>query len=113
MIKAMQAQIKTSQDKIKSLESLLSQKKETSDKTTGDQDKHANLTCRKCKKKGHIAKNCPEKTESSDKKDGNADKGKDSKKTGPTSPYKIPPTDNEPKTKKIEDVECAWCDRCK
>jgi len=38
------------------------------------------------------------------------DKDKDSKKTGPTSPFKIPPKDNEPKSKKIGDVEASWCE---
>ncbi len=77
-----------------------------------DKDKHANLTCRKCKKKGHIAKNCPEKKEGT-KSEGateDKDKDKDSKKTGPTSPFKIPPKDNEPKSKKIGDVEASWCE---
>jgi len=107
MIKAMQAQIK-------SLE--LQRKKDDANTTKEAGSWHANLTCRKCKKKGHIAKNCQ------DKKDGGAttegastdkDKNKDSKKTGPTSPFKIPPKDTEPKSKKINDIECAWCDRCK
>jgi len=37
---------------------------------------HVNITCQKCKKKGHIAKNCPEKKEET-KTEGEADKGKD------------------------------------
>jgi len=104
MIKAMQARITT-------LEGSLSHKKNDANKTNEGGDRHTNLTCRKCKKKGHIAKNCPDKKEATEKKEGEADK--ESKKTGPTSPYKIPPKDSNPKTKKIEDVKCAWCDRCK
>jgi len=111
MIKAMQAQIRALQDEIKNLKGQLMQKK-TEDGGSDDKDKHANLTCRKCKKKGHIAKNCPEKKEGGAKSEGDTDKEK-GKKTGPTSPYKIPPKDNEAHTKKIDDVECAWCDRCK
>jgi len=42
-----------------------------------------------------------------------ANKDKDKgKKTGPTSPFKIPPKDNEPKSKKIGNVDTSWCSRC-
>jgi len=27
--------------------------------------------------------------------------------------YKIPPKENDPKTKKIKDVECTWCNQFK
>jgi len=54
MIKAMQAQIRT-------LEGL-TRKQDNANKSNSDnKDKHANITCRKCKKKGHIAKNCMKK----------------------------------------------------
>jgi len=105
IIKAMQAQIK-------SLE--LKQKQDNDKKGNADnKDKHANLTCQKCKKKGHIAKNCQEKKDGGATTEGastDKDKNKDSKKTGPTSLFKIPPKDTEPKSKKINEIECAWCD---
>jgi len=55
--------IKAMQAKIKSLEGLLSWKTNDKDKSSNadDKDKHKNITCRKCKKKGHITKNCPDK----------------------------------------------------
>ncbi len=106
IIKAMQARIHL-------LEGLLSCKADDKNKrTTDDKDKHKNITCQKCKKKGHIAKNCPEKKEES-KSEGATDKDKEKgKKTGLTSPFKIPPKDNEPKSKKIGDVNASWCSRC-
>jgi len=103
--------IKAMQARIHSLEGSLSRKADDKNKsTTDDKDKHKNITCRKCKKKGHIVKNCPEKKEES-KSEGVTDKEK-GKKTGPTSPFKIPPKDNESKSKKIGDVDASWCSRC-
>jgi len=77
-----------------------------------NKDQHTNLTCRKCKKKGHMVKVCPNKKDGSEKKEGKANK--DSKKTGLViSPCRIPPKDNDLMTKKIKDVEYAWCNQCK
>jgi len=99
MIKARQVQIKALQDKIKNLEGQLMQKKMEGG-GSNDMDKHTNLTCRKCKKKGHITKDCPEKKEGCAKLEGDANKDK-GKKTGPTLLYKIPPKDNEAHTRKL------------
>jgi len=105
--------IKAMQARIHSLEGLLSRKADDKNKSsTDDKDKHKNITCQKCKKKGHIAKNCPEKKEES-KSEGATDKDKEKgKKTGPTSPFKIPPKDNKPKSKKIGDIDASWCSQC-
>jgi len=75
MIKVVQAQIKTLQERIK----LLSWKKEDAHKMNHDGNLHVTLNCRKCKKKWHIVKFCLDKKDASEKKEGKADK--DSKKT--------------------------------
>ncbi len=107
--------IKAMQARIHSLEGLLSWKADDKNKSnTDDKDKHniRTITCRKCKKKGHIAKNCPEKKEEL-KSEGATDKDKEKgKKTGPMSPFKIPPKDNEPKSKKIDNINASWCSQC-
>jgi len=105
MIKAMQARINT-------LEGLTRKQDNVNKSNSDNKDKHANITCWKCKKKGHIAKNCMEKKEEPKPEaavDNDKDKGKE---TGPTSPFKIPPKDNEPKSKKIGNVDTSWCSRC-
>jgi len=105
MIKVMQVQIKT-------LEGLTRKQDNGNKSNLDNNDKHANITCWKCKKKGHIAKNCMEKKEEP-KPEAAANKDKDKgKKTGPTSPFKIPPKDNQPKSKKIGDIDASWCSQC-
>jgi len=113
-IKVMQAQIKLSQAEIKALKGKLIPKSEDKN-NLDDKDQHVNLTCRKCQKKWHIAKNCPEKNEGGTKTKGaanNKDKDKDSKKTGLMSPFKIPPRTMS-QSSKIGNVEATWCDCCK
>ncbi len=105
--------IKAMQARVHSLEGLLSCKADDKNKSsTDDKDKHKNITCQKCKKKGHIAKNCPEEKEES-KSEGAAKKDKEKgKNTRLTSPFKIPPKDNKPKSKKIGDINASWCSQC-
>jgi len=109
-IKAMKAEIKSLKTELQrkptSTPSPVTNANANADLT----ERHKNLTCRKCKNKGHIAKNCPTKgTATKPEGASNAD----GKKTGPTSPFKIPPKDNEVHTKTIDGVECAYCERCK
>jgi len=105
MIKVMQARINT-------LEGLTRKQDNVNKSNSDNKDKHANITCWKCRKKGHIAKNCTEKKEEP-KPEAAVDKDKDKgKKTGPTSPFKIPLKDNEPKSKKIGKVDASWCSQC-
>jgi len=61
-----------------------------------------NVTCRKCKEKGHIAKNCPKKPA----QQGGREENK------PTSPYKVKPKDGEAQVKSINGAQCSWCDWC-
>jgi len=122
----MKAEIKSSKEEIKMLKGELQcrngsgsgtntdankknrKKTDNNDNKEGG-DKHSKLTCQKCKEKGHIAKNCPKKGEGEDKES----EGDGYNKNKWTSPYGIPPKDGEPQVKKLNDVECAWCDQCK
>jgi len=122
-IKAIKADIKSSKEEIKTLKGELQRRngggggtntdanKKNGKKTDNNNNKeggnkHSKLTCRKCKEKGHIAKNCPKKGEGEDKK---SEGGGDDKNKW-TSPYHIPPKDGKPQVKKWNDVKCAWCD---
>lgn len=57
-----------------------------------------NIICKKCKEKGHIARNFPKKD--APKQEG----GKKQSKT--PNPYKVKPKEGEPEVKEINNVEC-------
>jgi len=57
-------------------------------------------------KEGAHSKNCAKKKECGTKSEGETDMGK-RKETSLVSPFKIPPKDTEPKTKKIGDVNAS------
>ena len=68
-------------------------------------------TCRICNKKGHIAKDCPDRG----KNDGGNGKGKkgDGARHTPKAAWKaVPPKAGEPETKQQDDKTWKWCGKC-
>ncbi len=113
MIKAMQAKIDKQESELKQVKTQLQRKDSSGGNNTnssgGDKSKHSNITCRICKEKGHIARNCPQK--GSNKSDGGRKKNDNNKKSN--SPDRQAPKDNEPHVKTMDGEENAWCERCK
>ena len=95
--KILQGMIAKLNDKVEKLQVAgLPNKSDGGNNGSGSEDK----TCFKCKKKGHIAKDCPEK-----KKNG--------KERHLLAEWQLKaPTAGESQTKTVDDAQCKFCQKC-
>jgi hypothetical protein len=110
-IKALKAEIKAEFQTLKHKWKGNSGKDKDDPNDTSTNDRHKNITCHTCHKKGHISRNCPDKSKDKGEKSKGKKSTKDSTKTS-NAAYKEAPKDGEAQTKEINGEKCSWCGKC-